>query len=150
PVERLLHPAARRPVIVVIDLGPFQEFLLLDRPQELRLADERVAVSVDLARPGRPGRVGHGILEMGSQLEQAAQNGILPHSTRTRYHDQEPLRGLTYLIAADHRIVRSVSEFHANSKSAGGSACQVLDLPVRGSRSVSASAGPAGPAIHAD
>jgi hypothetical protein len=32
---------------VVIDLGPFEEFLLLDQPQKFGLADKGVAVAVD-------------------------------------------------------------------------------------------------------
>src|SRR4029077_3757731 len=56
-VERRLHSAAGGSVIVVINLRPFQEFLLLDQAEKFRLADEGVAVAVDLSRPGRPRRV---------------------------------------------------------------------------------------------
>ena len=54
---------------MVIDLGPLEEFLLLDQAQEFRLADEAVAVSIDFAGARRPGRIRDGILQLRRQLE---------------------------------------------------------------------------------
>src|SRR5207302_8131130 len=54
-VEGGFDSAAGGPVIVVVDLGPLQEFLLLDQAEEFRLGDEGVAVAVDLPRSWRPG-----------------------------------------------------------------------------------------------
>ena len=85
---------------MVIDLGPLEEFLLLDQAQEFRLADEAVAVSIDFAGSRRPGRIRDGIFQLRRQLEEAPQHRILPHSARTGDHDQEPLLGLDHLITA--------------------------------------------------
>src|SRR4029077_19296906 len=87
-------------VVLVINPGPFQELLLLDQPKEFRLADEGIAVAVDLTRARGPRRVRHRVLQVRRQLEEAPQNGILPHSAWTGDHDQEPLLGLGHLITA--------------------------------------------------
>jgi hypothetical protein len=54
---------------VAVDVGPFQERVLLDQPVELVPGQEVVLAAVDLARAGRPRRAGNGQDEIGNQLQ---------------------------------------------------------------------------------
>src|SRR5438876_10219671 len=100
PVQGVLDPPAGGPIVVVVDPRPLEEFLLFDQAEEFGLADEAIALAVHLPGSGRPGSVRHGVLELGGQLEEAPQNGILPHSAWSGDHNQEPGPGLTHLITA--------------------------------------------------
>ena len=85
---------------MVVDLGPFEEFLPLDQAQKFRLADEAVAPAVDFARSRRAGGVGDRVLQFGVQLKQAPEHRVLPYSARSGDHDQKPRPGLGHLITA--------------------------------------------------
>src|SRR2546422_6741656 len=119
-VARLLDPVAEGAVEVSVVVRVLEERALRDPRLELLPREKRVVLAGSFTRPRLPRRPGDRIDQVRLELEQAADERVLPHPRRPGDDDQQ--------------AALQASDSQNSVKSSGGGASNVISAPVRGWR----------------